>query len=249
MRLRAAWLLTTAGFIAGCPVPQDQNTRVPEMMEMDPVTRRGFYLFVPDTYRADRPAPLIVSCHGTPPFDVARHHIREWKKLAETHNCIVVAPELVATDGILGDGPLVGMQASERYILSVISLLGYRYNIDRANIMITGFSGGGFPTYWVGLRHPDVFSVIAARNCNFSRANLEGWYPPEAVQTKVLVYYGQNDPHAIVAQSKVAIEYLRRCGFSVATAVLPGAGHERHPEVAMKFFRENWRTPQGSLPR
>jgi poly(3-hydroxybutyrate) depolymerase len=236
------------GVLAGCAVTQPQDTPVSHAYEVDPTTGRTYYLYVPSTYRHDRPAPLIVTCHGTPPYDLAEHHIREWKMLGERNGCIVVAPTLIATDGLLGDGPIIGMLADEKYILSLVSLLGYRYNIDRANVMITGFSGGGFPTYWVGLRHPEVFSVLAARNCNFSRPNVEGWFPPEASGVPVMVYYGQNDPAAIKVQSEEAIDYLRSKGFSPTTRVLPNAGHERHPEVAMDFFRKHWRSPQPSLP-
>lgn len=227
--------------LAGCAVPPTPETPAQHKLEIDPATGRGYWIYVPSTYRADRPAPLIVSCHGTPPYDVAEHHIREWKWYGQRNGCIVVAPTLIATDGLLGDGPIVGMLANERYIMSIISQLSYRYNIDRANVMITGFSGGGFPCYWVGLRHPDVFSVVVARNCNFSEHNLDGWYPPEAVGTPIMVYYGENDPGAIQGQSKAAIHYLRYKGFDVETAIIPGSGHERHPEVAMEFFRRHWR--------
>lgn len=248
MAMRKLLFLTFALVMAGCHVPQPQNTPVPERREVDPVTGRGYYIYLPTSYRHDRPSPLIVSCHGSPPFDVSRHHIQELKMLGEQNGCIVVAPDLIATDGVLGDGPIVGMLEDERRILSLISVLGYRYNIDRANIMITGFSGGGFPAYWVGFRNPDVFSVVAARNCNFSRSNLEGWYPPEARKVRTIIYYGQNDPGAISTQSKRGIQYLRSQGFTVATATIPGSGHERKPEVAMQFFRGNMRPPRPSLP-
>jgi len=234
--------------LAGCAVLQDQDTPKPQWLEKEPSTGRAFYIYVPSTYQHDRPAPLIITCHGTPPYDVADHHIREWKMLGEKNGCIVVAPTLIATDGILGDGPIVGMLNNEKFILSIISLLGYRYNIDRANIMITGFSGGGFPTYWVGLRHPDVFSCVVARNCNFSEHNLDGWYPPDAVKTAVYVYWGANDPAAIKSQSDNAIRYLQAKGFSVTSEEIPGAGHERHPEVAMTFFLRHLRPARPSLP-
>ena len=232
----------------GCAVPQPQNTPVAETYENNPVVGGGYFLYVPSSYRHERPAPLIITCHGTIPYDVANHHIREWKMLAEQNGCIVIAPELLGTDGLLGDGPVGSMEADEKIILSIISVLGYRYNIDLNNIMITGFSGGGFPTYWVGLRNPDVFSVVVGRNCNFSQGNLNGWFPPESAQRqKVMIYYGQNDPATIYSQSHIGIEFLRRQGFTVATTVIPGAGHERHPEVAMEFFRQNLRPPRPSL--
>ncbi len=242
------WIVVMgAAWLGGCAVTQPQNTPVNQWHEIDPNTGRGFWIYVPSRYHESAPAPLIISCHGTPPYDVAEHHIREWKMLGEQNGCIIVCPELIGTDGLLGDGPIAGMLPDERYILSLISLLGYRYNIDRANVMITGFSGGGFPTYWIGLRHPEVFSAVAARNCNFSESNLKGWYPPEATQIPVIVYYGENDPGAIAGQSKAAIRYLRSKGFTnLETLVIPGQGHQRRPEYAMQFFRRHWRTPKPS---
>ena len=238
-------VLLTAG--SGCAVTQDQNTPVWQWREIHPTTGRGFWIYVPSNYREDTPSPLIISCHGTPPYDVAEHHIREWKFLGERYGCIIVCPELEATDGLIGDGPIIGMLKDERYILSLIGLLGYRYNIDRANVMITGFSGGGFPTYWVGLRHPEIFSAVAARNCNFSKYNLDGWYPPEAREVPILVYYGAHDPAAISLQSKAAVRYFTRGGFNVESLVLPGQGHQRNPELAMDFFRKNWRRASPSM--
>ena len=215
---------------------------------MDPVSGRAYYMYVPSTYTEGRPHPVIVSCHGTPPYDVAEHHIREWKMLGEQYGCIIVAPELIATDGLIGDGPIVGMLDDERFILSLISLLGFRFNIDRANIMITGFSGGGFPTYWVGLRNPGVFTAVAARSSNFSEHNLDGWFSPEAVTQHVMIYYGENDPGAIQAQSRMGIKYLQSRGFNVSSKVIPGLGHERRPDVAMRFFQEHWARPRPSVP-
>ncbi len=248
MRPCLIMLLPCLAVLAGCPVPQPQNTPVWQRREIDPVTQRAYWIYVPSTYRHDRPMPLIVTCHGTPPFDVAEHHIKEWKMLGERNGCIVLAPTLSGTDGIIGDGPVSGMLACERLIMSLVSMLGYRYNIDLANVMITGFSGGGFPTYWVGLRHPDLFSVIVGRNCNFNRGNVDRWYPPEATRTAVMVYWGENDPATIVFQSDDAIRYLQSRGFVVETTVVAGAGHDRHPEVAMAFFLKHRRPPRPSLP-
>ena len=232
---------------AGCAVNQAQNTPAWQTLERDPVSGCSYWVYKPSTYRCDRPSPVIVSCHGTPPFDVAEHHIREWKMLAEQNGCIVVTPSLSGTDGLIGNGPIIGMLKCEQFILSIIAQLGYRYNIDRANIMITGFSGGGFPTYWVGLRHPEVFSVVVARSCNFSQGNLDGWMPLDARHTRVKVYYGGNDPGAIQGQSRRAVSYLRGKGLTVETQTLPGVGHERHPEVAMAFFRKHMNAPVATM--
>ena len=98
MRVLMIILAASALFVAGCPVPVTPNTPVPYRYETDPVTGRGFFVYVPSTYSHARPTPLIISCHGSPPFDVAEHHIREWKWYGEQYGCIIVAPSLVGTD-------------------------------------------------------------------------------------------------------------------------------------------------------
>ncbi len=242
--IRIVMVLLAAGLVAGgCAVPQAQDTPVSQWREIDPVSGRAYWIYVPSNYTHTRSWPVIVTCHGTPPYDVAEHHIREWKMLGERNGCIILSPELIATDGIIGDGPINGMLGDERFILSMLSLIGYRFTIDRSNIMITGFSGGGFPMYWVGLRNPDVFSCVVARSCNFSEHNIDGWYPPEAVALSILIYVGERDPGAITSQSDNAIRYLRSKGFKVETKVIPNIGHERRPENAMEFFRRHMRQP------
>ncbi|MCE5279034.1 MAG: hypothetical protein ABFD92_05450 [Planctomycetaceae bacterium] len=233
--------------LGGCAVPQP-DVDFPHVFETEPNTGAGYWIYVPQGYRDWKPSPLIVTCHGTIPFDTSNMHIREWKALADENNCIVIAPDLTGTDGILGDGPIYAMIESERRILAIVSEVAYQYNIDRANVMITGFSGGGFPMYFVGLRHPDVFTIIAARNCNFSEHNISGRFPIQARNNPVLVYWGSADPGPIIGQSENAVRYLRESGFQVASRVLEGVGHERHPEVAMRFFLSHKKTTVASLP-
>jgi len=244
MTTRSYILLAAALMLAGgCEVPPRLlvPTPVGQRHEIDPVTGRGYWIYVPSTYVNGRPAPVIVTCHGTPPYDVAEMHIREWKMLGEQHGCIILSPELSGTDGIFGDGPVNPMLDDEKLILSILSLTSYRYTIDWSNIMITGFSGGGFPMYWVGLRNPNVFSCMVARSCNFNAGNLDGWYPQEALAENVLIYYGEHDPGPIQTQSLAGIEYLRNRGFRIEEKMIPNIGHERVPEVAMDFFLRNMR--------
>lgn len=250
MRNIAVLFLLTLAAATGCAVTQDTNTPASPKLLIEPNTGRFYYLYVPSTYRPEKPAPLIVSCHGTDPFDVAFYQVNEWRKLAQDYGCILICPKLTSTDGILGAGSIDQLLSDERLIMSIIGGMHYLYSIDRKNVMITGFSGGGFPVYFVGLRHPDVFTAVVARACNFNRGAVEDWYPATAIKTPVQVYYGENDPLAIRLQSDAGVSYLRSAGFVVEMDVIPGIGHERHPEVAMQFFLRHWNgTPPGSIFR
>jgi len=238
-------LLLAGLFTAGCEVPErlKVETEFPEFREVEPSTGCSYWEYVPSCYSHEKVYPLVVSCHGTRPFDVAQHHIQEWKKLAEINGLIVVAPELVGTDGVFGHGPEWAMLENERRILGIISHLGYRYLVDRDRMGITGFSGGGYPAYWVGLRHPKLFSALAARSCNFNARSLEGWIPLAAGEVPVLVYWGENDPGPIRHQSRAAVQWLTKMGLPVTAAVIPELGHERYPEAALAFFMRCWQRP------
>ena len=238
------FLLPTIFLLTGCPVPNPGETPVGKWYMNDPVSGAGFWAYVPQCYSSDIPSKVIVSCHGTNPWDVAEHHVRTWKYYGEKHNIIIVCPELIGTDGIFGNGPVGAMLICERKILSILSTLCYKYNIDQNNIMITGFSGGGFPTYFVGLRHPEIFSVVVAQNCNFNEYNLKGWYPPEARKIPLMIYYGQFDPQPIKDQSMHAISYFNKYNFDLTTAVLRNKGHDRMPQVALDFFLKHANEPK-----
>ena len=226
--------------LGGCAVPQPQNTPVAPKLMVEPITGRPYYLYVPSTYREGVPAPLIVTCHGTDPFDVAAYQVGEWKMLAERHGCVLVCPKLTSTDGIFGAGAHDRLLDDEKLIMSIVGQMHYLFDIDRRNVLMTGFSGGGFPVYFIGLRHPDVFTAVIARNCNFNARSVHGWYPPEARALPLMIYYGQADPLPIQVQSEEAISFFRAAGFNIEVKVVPGGGHQRTPEVAMDYWLRHW---------
>lgn len=241
MRLGFVVLLALA--LAGCAVPQDQNVPNQERLLTDPVTRRAYYLYVSSQYVPEQPAPVIISLQGTAPYDTADGQVKEWKKIAEDAGAILVCPTLVSSDGILtgGDaGLLRRLLEDERFILTVLGQLHYRYNVDRRNVFLTSWSGGGYPLYFVGLRHPDIFAALVARQSTFRRGVIEGWYPPEARGMPVLIFHGTFDFVPVQAQSREAYEFLRADGFETVELTTTPGGHVRHPEVALEFFRRHW---------
>lgn len=233
--------------LTGCPSESTGDVPVGKWLLKDPVTGQNYYIYVPNTYRHEKPAPVIFSCHGTVPFDVSHSHIETWKGYGERYGFIIVCPDLVGTDGIFGNGPTHAMLEDERRILSILSTLSHKYNIDRNNVFLTGFSGGGFPTYFVGLRHPDIFRAIAPRNSNFNEGNTDGWYPPEAKKMPIFIIWGDNDPGTIRTQSENGVNYLRRKGFKPTIKILPNTGHKRKPRYTMDFFLKHRAPAKGTM--
>ena len=48
----------------------------------EPQTGGKYYLYVPKNYDAEKAWPLVVTCHGTEPYDTAARQAKEWKALA-----------------------------------------------------------------------------------------------------------------------------------------------------------------------
>ena len=50
----------------------------------------------------------------------------------------------------------------------VLEEVSAKYNVDRKTVLLTGFSAGGFPMFYTGLRHPELFGMLVAMSCNSS---------------------------------------------------------------------------------
>ena len=121
MRKRTVgWWLLLGPALPGCVVFGTLEG-VDEMIE--PQTGSAYYLYVPTTYKAQRAWPLIVVCHGTPPFDTASFQIKQWKSLAESERFIVAAPKLVGTRGLAPppEEQIARQRRDERTILAVVN--------------------------------------------------------------------------------------------------------------------------------
>jgi poly(3-hydroxybutyrate) depolymerase len=235
-----------AGLLAGCPVTQPQDTPVDHVSRSDQVTGRKYYLYVPSSY--DRYGhelyPLVVTLHGTPPFDTGWLQIREWKALAERKKFIVVAPTLDSTQGIL---PVIenrwldDLREDDQAILNIVREISSRYRVDKRRILLTGFSAGGYPMYFTGLNHPETFQMLVARACNADMRIFEHVKLTDKTRRiPTVIFFGKDDLKPIHKQSWEAFRWLRRHGWTEQNSELDKTrgGHLRRPETAYSFWMQ-----------
>lgn len=107
---------------------------------------REYLLYVPKSYDAAKPAPLVISLHGAMNWPGFQEEITRWNKMADENGFIVVYP---AGTGI---GPRIWEMAGwrnppqmpdVRFIAELIDRLEKSYNIDPARIYADGLSNGG----------------------------------------------------------------------------------------------------------
>jgi len=244
-------LLTVLG---GCPVTQDQQTPVEALSrQADGYT---YWLYVPSNYTPDRDWPMVVTLHGTFGFDDANAQIREWKRLAEDNGLIVVAPTLKSVQGVL---PVIrtlwykDLAHDEQAVLTIMDEVQATYRIGtyrtdpkpkrgvpttRPAVLLTGFSAGGYPMHFIGLRNPDRFGMMLGRSANSNVELLDSLRPPETVKhLPVFMFWGRNE-YVTGGYNWDAIAWLSRRGVkNLDWKQIPG-GHWRHPEVAYNVWKK-----------
>jgi poly(3-hydroxybutyrate) depolymerase len=236
-------LLPLLAAAAGCPVTQPQQTPVDARHLREPETGRDYWLYVPSHYESSRRWPLVITLHGTHGWDSSRAQIKEWKHLAEQEGFLVAAPKLKSVQGIV---PVVrklwyrDVRRDEEAILRLLEHLCRRYSVAEEEVLLTGFSAGGYPLYYVGLSNPQRFDMLIARACNSDVGLLEQVRLTEAARRlPVLIFWGKDDLKPLRDQSWQAFRYLREHGCIHAEREELDGGHLRRPELAWRFWRQN----------
>lgn len=237
-----AWVLlaASAALLTGCPVSQPAPPGPTQHLK-DARTGADYWLYVPTRYDDTRQWPLVVTLHGTFGWDGPRRQVAEWGALAEEREFLVVAPELKSVQGLL---PIVesawfkDLEQDERNTLAIIDDVCRRYPaVDRNAILLTGFSAGGYPLYYIGLRNPTRFNMLIARDCNSNIAIFERiGVTDEIRKMPIVIFWGTSDLQPIQDQSWAAYRWLRRheC-FQTRREEIAG-GHLRRPDIAYKLW-------------
>ena len=112
------------------------------------------FVYVPEKYSTETPAPLLVVGHGTGGTGRGQHE--PWKAAADELGLLVLSPSAT--------GANVGYTFSEEERAETLAALRWvrrRFNVDENRIALTGVSRGGHLTWDLATRHPDRFSLLA----------------------------------------------------------------------------------------
>ena len=245
------WVLAMApllGILLGCPIPQSQDTPVPQTYIGGRLGQHdGYWLYVPSNYTPDRAWPLVITLHGTYGFESASAQIMEWKALAQEKGFIVAAPNMRSVQGVL---PVVrvlwfeDLKTDDKSILSVLDEVSAKYRIDSKAVLLSGFSAGGFPMYYTGLLHPERFNMLIARSCNsdvelfdkVTQIQEKAGRMAEVRKTPVVIFWGKDDP-GIQEHCWNAVQYFSNHGFTDFQHKKLAGGHLRRPEIAYKYWQ------------
>lgn len=229
-----------------------------------------FGVWVPKSYSADKPAPLVVSFHG---FGVAfSADLSDWASQAETNGFIVVSPaqspHIIATMNDLDIGfpqwkgkikPL--WSEHEKSMAEILARVFGSFNIDRKRVLATGFSGGGIYTWIMGWGHPETFTHLCFRSANTLCVVQDLLATPSLVKkraaTPTYIVWGERDHAVIVTASKFtgakntpegpyALDWLKntaKCS-RLKHEIVAGGSHASRFNLAAKWFMEESRAEE-----
>ena len=105
-------------------------------------------------------------------------------------------------------------------LLGLIEQLPKDYPIDPKRIYVTGLSMGGFGTWDVIARRPDLFAA-AAPICGGGDENTA----PKIAKIPIWAFHGSKDSTVRVSRTLYMIEALKKAGGDPGYTIYPGEGH------------------------
>jgi dienelactone hydrolase len=204
-------------------------------------------LYVPSSYSSRASMPLVLSSHGR--GGAGKKEINQWIGHAKKYGFMVACPDMcTATHNRAPTSSLRPEVEDDEVLLSIYDEISRNFKLNRRAVMITGFSGGGNPSYHTGLRHPDKITHICTRGGN--------WAPQWMVTDKALlemgkerldiyIYYGDKDHPLILGedgkpgQAQQAYDALTKAGYpNVKLEMIKGMGHSSRSDIAAGWFGE-----------
>jgi predicted peptidase len=185
----------------------------------------SYLIYLPKYYDSEKSYPLIVLLHGygesayLPQFSAVHNSFLE---ACENNQVIMAAPngrhKLPSVSNYMDEG--------EQDVLQVIKLVRKSYNVDPNRIYLTGLSMGGFGTWYLGSRHPELFAALAPV-CGYGTGR---WYLPAVKIDKlkdvpVMTFHGDIDNLVPVGETRALVKQMQDKGYSVIYHELPGVKH------------------------
>ncbi|MHB8897253.1 MAG: carboxylesterase family protein [Thermoguttaceae bacterium] len=175
----------------------------------------NYLLYTPKDYDSKDAWPLMVFLHGAGERgdDLELLKIHGPTKLitgGKDFPCIVLAPQC----------PKYLWWQSE-VLIKLIDKVAGQYKVDRKRIYLTGLSMGGFATWDLAAKHPQVFAAIAPICGGGDPANAKAY-----VGIPTWVFHGGKDSTVPLSSSEKMVEAIKAAGGDPKFTVYPDAGHD-----------------------
>ena len=208
-----------------------------------------FRVTIPPDYDGTKPYPLVVSLHG---YGGDSLTWEGWFVKHDTGAPGDVRPGyLVAAPYGRGNAGWRGWARND--VFHVVDEMKKRYNIDENRVCVTGFSMGGYGTWYLAARYPDLWAAASPQaggagldawkrfaNDNGSAADWkkklslsgsEMFLLENLLDLPVVVWHGISDGAVEIENSEAAFDRLRKLGYEAAMLEGVRQGHDIPPSL------------------
>lgn len=155
---------------------------------------RTYHLFVPSSYSAGQPVPLLLAFHPHNGFGWLMQEMTGLNALAERKGFIVAYPDGMGRGWADGSGRSEADQTGVddvAFTRALIDSLAAQYTIDLSRVYAAGFSNGGFMALRLGCQLSDRIAAVAAVSATMAESVQQTCNPVRPVP--VLMMHGTAD--------------------------------------------------------
>jgi phospholipase/carboxylesterase len=185
---------------------------------------RDSFLYVPATYRVERPVPLVVLLHGAGGH--ARQGLDLLRSLADAAGLLLLAPASREHTWDL----LVGRRYGHDLALidRALELTFSRYAVAPERVAVGGFSDGASYALSLGVTNGDLFTHVIAFSPGFMAPAGKTGSP------RIFISHGTHDWVLPIDRcSRTIVPELEHSGYDVLYREFDG-GHTISPEIALE---------------
>jgi poly(hydroxyalkanoate) depolymerase family esterase len=182
--------------------------------------------YVPPSYRAGQPLPLVVALHGCTETADTFRELTGLDRLAQARHFIVVYPQQSRTANFLRcwnwflPSDIKRDSTEPSIIAGITQWVEAHYSVDRSRVYIMGFSAGAAMAVVMGATYPDLYAAIGVGSGleygglpspNPTRAGLEAYFAMgyHARPMPVLIFQGGKDPIVPVYNAEKLVRQWR----------------------------------------
>ncbi len=194
-----------------------------------------YRILIPQGYDSGRKYPLVLCMHGAGGRGVDNRSrgteafkVLSSPTVAAKYPAFLLTPQCpkgkkwVNTDWKKGSYSIQDVKVSEqlKMVMEILAMLCKKFNIDQTRIYVTGQSMGGYATWDLILRYPDVFAA-AAPVCGAGDPAAAA----KIANIPVWAFHGDKDRTVPTGGSKDMVAALKKLKSQVKYTEYPGVGH------------------------
>lgn len=189
-----------------------------------------YRLFIPDETKRSQPLPAIIFLHGAGGIGTDNlkqitggnstgTHVWTTSDIQARHPAFVIAPQM-GPDNVWDRRRAEGLAPYAQLVIELLDNLSREFAIDRDRIYVTGQSLGGYGTWDLIIKRPDLFAA-AVPLCGVgtpSRASAVRDMP-------IWVFHGAKDDVVPVTGSREMVAALKAVGSAIRYTEYADVGH------------------------